>query len=240
MNFDTDIGEQVGSRKPLHHTLAIALTMFVLIMPSVAFAASAYVEETASDLIKKTKDNYGEMVSIAAMLHDYDDKMILAVIVVESEGRKNALSHAGAQGLMQLMPITAKSMGAKNPNEPFQNILAGTKYLKQLENRYGFETPQDALVAYNMGPTRAKRWLSQYDANNYGYVKNVMHVYDILAQQERGMQRLVMTTYKLESRSSSAENEAMPILTRPRMLSMADLAFTLPGQRRIEAEEHQD
>lgn len=237
MNSSTDIGEQVGSHRPRHHKFVTALILMTgLMLPTLAFAASAYVEETAAELIGKTKENYGEMVSIAAMLHDYDEKMILAVIVVESEGRKNALSHAGAQGLMQLMPITAKSMGAKNPNEPFQNILAGTKYLKQLENRYGFETPQDALVAYNMGPTRARRWLSQYDANNYGYVRNVMHVYDVLVSQEKDMERLARTAPRLDA-DEERPYEAKPLLTRPRMLSMADLAFTLPAPRRIETEQ---
>ena len=131
---------------------------------------------------------------------------------------------------MQLMPITAKSMGAKNPNEPFQNILAGTKYLKQLQNRYGFESPEDALVAYNMGPTRARRWLSQYDASNYGYVKNVMHVYNILVSQERGVERLALTAPKPEETDDTL-NEARPLLTRPRMLSFADLALALPSRR---------
>jgi len=239
MNLDTDFGERVGSKRPLHHKFVVAALLSLgLLMPTLALAASAYVEDTAEELIEKTRENYGDMVSIAAMLHDYDDKMILAVIVVESEGRKNALSHAGAQGLMQLMPNTAKSMGAKNPNEPFQNILAGTKYLKQLENRYGFESTQDALVAYNMGPTRAKRWLSQYDANDYGYVRNVMHVYDVLVSQEREMGRLAQTRPKLDAQEDKIV-EAKPLFTRPRMLSMADLSFTLPSSRRTDTETEQ-
>jgi SLT domain-containing protein len=237
MNFDTDFGEQVGSHRPLRHTLIVtSLIVLGLMTPALSFAASAYVEDTAPDLIDKTRNDYGEMVSIAAMLHDYDEKMILAVIVVESEGQKNARSHAGAQGLMQLMPGTAKSMGAKNPNEPFQNILAGTKYLKQLENRYGFDSHKEALVAYNMGPTRAKRWLSQYDADNYGYVKNVMHVYNLLVEEERDTRRLAILADKLEEKGS-ASNEAKPLLTRPRLLSMADLALALPRLGRNEPEQ---
>lgn len=237
MNFSTDTGERVGSQRPLHYTLIIVgLAIVGLLMPAPALAASAYIKQSAESLIETTQENYGEMVSIASMLHDYDDKMILAVIIVESEGINNALSHAGAQGLMQLMPLTAKSMGAKNPNEPFQNILAGTKYLKQLENRYGFESTQDALVAYNMGPTRAKRWLSQYDSSDYGYVKNVMHVYDVLVKQERSMERLALLTAKTDAEGDSSK-EARPLMTKPRILSMAMLAFTLPRDtRRLETE----
>ena len=235
-----DIGIQKGSYRPLHKIIftVIALSVIALLVPLTSFAASmSYLEENAPGFIGKTKAQYGEMVNIAALLHDYDEKLILAVIVVESEGNEVATSHRGAQGLMQLMPATAKAMGAKNPKEPFQNILAGTKYLKALESDYGFNSPEEALVAYNMGPSRAHRWLSQYPATDYGYVQKVMYVYDVLVEDQKSGKRLadsVETRMKEEARLASAP---VPLLTKPRVLSLAAFPMTLPSGRKSELEQ---
>ena len=239
MNFNTDIGEQVGSLRPRRQLIVLAaLGAMLFLQPTLCAAASLkYLERTAPDFLDQAKESYGEMVNIAALLHDYDEKLILAVIVVESEGNETATSHRGAQGLMQLMPATAKAMGAKNPKEPFQNILAGTKYLKVLETNYGFNSPQEALVAYNMGPTRAKRWLSQYDATDYGYVQKVMYVHSLLVREEKDNQSFALAdevNAKKTINDGVLDNLSKPLLTRPRSLSLAELPLTLPVLRRAE------
>jgi len=201
-------------------------------LPQLAAANTDYAKDDTENFIAKISDSYGQMIDIAALLHDYDSKMITAVIVVESEGNEVAVSNKGAKGLMQLMPQTARAMGAKDPRDPFQNILAGTKYLKQLENRYGFNDPKEALVAYNMGPSRAKRWLSQYDSSDYGYVRKVMYVYDILEQKEYDNKRLAIAVEKRIDDVAILEDSARPIMTKPQNVRFASLPLTLPNSRR--------
>lgn len=240
MTASLDIGKQKGSRRSLHKKFftIIMLSGITLALPLTSFAASlTYLHQNAPGFLDKTKAQYGEMINIAALLHDYDDKLILAVIVVESEGNEVATSHRGAQGLMQLMPGTAKAMGAKDPKEPFQNILAGTKYLKSLEADYGFDSPQEALVAYNMGPSRAHRWLSQYPATDYGYVQKVMYVYGVLVESQNADKQVaeaIETKFKEEARISSAP---APLLTRPRVLSLVAFPMTLPSGRKSQIEQ---
>ena len=77
-------------------------------------------------------------------------ELIDAVIRTESGYRPHAISSAGAQGLMQLMPKTAKSLGVKNSLDPRQNVLGGSKYLRQMLDRFGRVSL--ALAAYNAGP----------------------------------------------------------------------------------------
>jgi soluble lytic murein transglycosylase-like protein len=78
--------------------------------------------------------------------------LIRAVVRVESAGDSGAVSHAGAMGLMQLMPATAKSLGVVCAFEPRQNVLGGTRYLRELRDRLG--SWRRALAAYNAGPGR--------------------------------------------------------------------------------------
>ena len=79
-----------------------------------------------------------------------DPRFIHAVIWQESKYRADARSHAGAQGLMQLMPATAKRFGCDDPNDPVSNIKAGTKYLGWLLKRFSGNV-ELALAGYNAG-----------------------------------------------------------------------------------------
>jgi soluble lytic murein transglycosylase-like protein len=104
--------------------------------------AGATKPTTFEDLITAAGERYGVPVSL-----------IKAVIDAESSFNPNAVSSAGAKGLMQLMDGTARGLGVSNPFDPAQNIEGGTKYLSNLIQRFGGEMAM-VLAAYNAGPTR--------------------------------------------------------------------------------------
>jgi len=94
--------------------------------------------------------------------YNFDWRLIAAQMYQESRFDPNAVSDAGAIGLMQLMPATAKSLGVANPDNPEAGIHAGLKYLNRLRNRFDDHIPMDertwlALAAYNIGYDRVRR-----------------------------------------------------------------------------------
>ena len=95
--------------------------------------------------------NYKKEITQYASQYDIDSKLILAVIRNESCFDRSAVSPAGAQGLMQLMPATARWLGVTDSFSPDQNIRGGTKYLSDLVKRYDNNIKM-ALAAYNAGP----------------------------------------------------------------------------------------
>jgi soluble lytic murein transglycosylase-like protein len=84
-----------------------------------------------------------------------DPALVKAVVAAESDFEAEAVSHAGAQGLMQLMPQTAREMGVETPFEPVENLNGGVRYLRAMLDRYG--DTRLALAAYNAGPKAVDR-----------------------------------------------------------------------------------
>lgn len=96
------------------------------------------------------KQDFDQIVQEAAQHHRMEPPLVKAVIQAESAGNPLAVSPAGAQGLMQLMPETAAELGVRDSFDPAQNIMAGTRYLRQLLDRYRGDVKL-ALAAYNWG-----------------------------------------------------------------------------------------
>jgi soluble lytic murein transglycosylase-like protein len=105
-----------------------------------------------------------------------DPALVEAIVANESGFDPNATSRAGACGLMQLMPQTAASLGVGDPYDPEQNVRGGTRYLRDLLERFG--DVELAVAAYNAGPGAVERYggVPPY-AETQTYVRNVMARY---------------------------------------------------------------
>jgi hypothetical protein len=98
-----------------------------------------------------------DVIYSAGTKHRIDPDFISSVIHAESSFNPRAVSPKGAQGLMQLMPGTASQLGVQNPFDPNANVEGGTRYLRELLERYNFDAAK-ALAAYNAGPQRVEQY----------------------------------------------------------------------------------
>ena len=142
-----------------------------------------YIDEDTDEIslssfpISADKSQIKDMISKIAQKHGIDEKLVNAVIKQESGYNPNAKSSAGALGLMQLMPATAKALGVNDPYNPVQNVDGGVRYLKSMMQKYNGNLVL-ALAAYNAGPGN----VDKYDGvppfrETQNYVKNILANY---------------------------------------------------------------
>ncbi len=109
-----------------------------------------------SDPSPAQPSRYDDLIEAAAAKHDLAPALVKAVIHAESGFRPNAVSNAGAQGLMQLMPGTSASLSVTDAFDPEANIEGGVRYLREQIDRFG--DLNQALAAYNAGPAAVARY----------------------------------------------------------------------------------
>ena len=116
------------------------------------------------------------LIKEAAARYQVDPRLVAAVAQTESGGNQEAVSPAGAVGVMQLMPETAAGLGV-NPYDKRQNIEGGAKYLRQMMDTFGGDV-QKAVAAYNAGPQAVKEYngIPPYRETK-DYVNKVLYIY---------------------------------------------------------------
>ncbi len=124
------------------------------------------------------KPPYRELIEAAAARYNVDADLITSVIAVESNFDPKALSRKNARGLMQLLPETAARLGVQDIYDPQENINAGTRYLRELLEKYNNNLTL-ALAAYNAGPDRVEQYgrVPPF-TETLSYVRRVKRGYD--------------------------------------------------------------
>ncbi|WP_306819200.1 transglycosylase SLT domain-containing protein [Archangium lipolyticum] len=131
-----------------------------------------------NDLSGFSSNKYDNIIKVMSKKYNVPARLIKAVIQAESGFNPNATSPAGAKGLMQLMPETAKGLGVKVRSDPRQSIEGGTKYLSQMLKRYKGDE-RLALAAYNAGPGNVDKYKGVPPfSETQAYVKKILGWYD--------------------------------------------------------------
>jgi hypothetical protein len=140
-------------------------------------------------------DTWDPHIVLAAQSYAVDAALVKAVILAESGMNPDAKSHAGAMGLMQLMPPTAKELGVTDAWDPVQNIDGGTRYLRKMLNMFGGDI-RLALAGYNAGPGRVKR---------AGGVPNIVETRTYV-NRVRGLYRFFTTERPIQSSTPAGDS----------------------------------
>ena len=139
---------------------------------------SAPARKPAPADTRLTAADLHQLLAKAGSEHNVDEDLLASVVKAESGGNARAVSHAGARGLMQLMPGTAQQLGVSNSFAPDENVRGGTAYLDELLTRY-HDNIVLALAAYNAGPEAVDRYrgIPPYHETRL-YVARVIHEFN--------------------------------------------------------------
>jgi soluble lytic murein transglycosylase-like protein len=162
-----DIYRYVDNQGVVHYTNTPTSARYILFIREKKKNQAVPADSKAYDtLIRKAHQRFG-----------VDFFLIKAVIRVESGFNPRAVSRKGARGLMQIMPENFRALSLSDPFDPGQNIMAGTRYLKQLLERYRSNL-ELALAAYNAGPSVVDRYgaIPPFQETR-GYVRKVTALY---------------------------------------------------------------
>lgn len=158
-----------------------------------------------------------EMLTAAGREHDLNVDLLASVVHAESDGRPHAVSRAGAEGLMQLMPSTAASLGVRHVFAPRENVAGGTAYLNALLLRY-HDNLALALAAYNAGPAAVDRWhgVPPYRETR-AYVERIIHEFNArYAARQATLAREARATRQALAPRTSASTLALSAELAPR------------------------
>lgn len=146
----------------------------IRVVPEDALPEPDLAFDAATELIREFA--YSDLIVSLSRKHHIDWKMVAAVMAVESNFNPRAISHKGAQGLMQLMPATARMYRVSDPYDPIQNIEAGVLHLKMLVERYKGKL-ELVLAAYNSGEKTVEhyRGIPPF-AETRAYVRKVLQL----------------------------------------------------------------
>lgn len=142
-------------------------------------------------LTSKMKGGYRKAIDAAANKNGLDPKLIRSVIMAESNFDPDAVSMAGARGLMQLMPATALRYNVQDVHNPMQNIEGGAKYFKHLLKRYEGDVKL-ALAAYNAGEEAVKKYsgIPPYPETR-NYIQKVLSYYNKMPGEKMPLVRKI-------------------------------------------------
>lgn len=141
-----DIYKYIDSNGVLHFTNVPTSSVYTLYSS----------KRPQTSLPSYSSSRYDHLIAEASKKHGLSFSLLKALIKVESDFNPNAVSHAGALGLMQIMPQNTKALGINDPFSPWESIMGGAYYFKKLLNRFDDNLPL-AIAAYNAGPTRVAR-----------------------------------------------------------------------------------
>ena len=145
---------------------------------------------------------FGDIIRDKAQKYDVDPALVAAVVETESRFRTHARSQVGARGLMQLMPRTGRWLGARNLDDPAQNVDAGAKYLSYLGQRFDGNLKK-TIAAYNAGEGNVRRYQGVPPfRETRSYVKKVMSRYEARKKQ--------LAQYNDQQGAAPAEGMSLP------------------------------
>jgi hypothetical protein len=128
------------------------------------------------DIPPQPRSDIDEIIHHAADKFSVDPDLIRGVIKAESNFNSHSTSPKGAMGLMQLMPSTARDLGVKNPYDPYENVMGGTRYLKGLLDRYDGDVDR-ALAAYNWGMGNVEKHPGRLPKETKTYISRIKQYY---------------------------------------------------------------